>query len=329
MNATAKDQEFQRQLEPHRRAITLHCYRMLGSLQDAEEATQETLVRAWQGLHELKAGGAAKAWLYRIATNVCLDFLKKRRRRRRALPFLNAPPADPSAPWGPPAHESLWLEPLPDAMLDVPDSPERRPDVRVGLRESVGLAFVAALQLLTAKQRAALLLVDVLGWTPDETAALLATSVAATNSSLQRARRTVEERGLDDRAPVPGAGDDELLRRYIATWESRDVDGLVALLAEDAALSMPPQPEWYAGRAAIRQFLLRVAADQQRRYRSLETRANGAPASAVYVSLAGGPFEATAINVLSIRNGQIARLTRFSSPRFFRSFGLPARLTGA
>ncbi len=326
MHAATKDEEFQTQLEPHRRGLTLHCYRMLGSLQDAEEATQETLVRAWQNLHEVKADDATKAWLYRIATNTCLDFLRKKKRRRRVLPFMTSPPADPAAPWGPPAHERVWIEPLPDAMLDAPDRAELRPDARVSLRESVGLAFVAALQLLTAKQRAALLLVDVLGWKPDETATLLATTVPATNSLLQRARRTMEERGSDDRDSLSGVGNDELLRRYITTWESRDLDGLVALLAEDAVLSMPPQPEWYAGRAAIRQFLSRMASDQQRRYRSLATGANGSPAAAVYVSIAGGPFEATAINVLSVRNGQINRLTRFTSPRFFNSFGLPLRL---
>jgi RNA polymerase sigma-70 factor (ECF subfamily) len=325
MRAASKDEEFQTRLEPHRRAITLHCYRMLGSLQDAEEVAQESLVRAWQRLDELKSSDATKPWLYRIATNACVDLLKKGKRRRRALPFMVAPPADPAAPWGPAAQEYVWIEPAPDTLLEAPDdAAERQPDARVSMRESVGLAFVTALQLLPAKQRAVLLLVDVLGWKPQETADLLETSVAAVNSLLQRARRTVEERGLED--PAAGVEDDGLLRRYIATWESRDLEAFVALLAEDAVLSMPPQPEWYAGRDAIRRFLARMLADEQRRYRSLPTRSNGSPAVGVYVSIAGGPFEATAINVLSLRDGRVARMTRFSSPRFFHSFGLPVRL---
>ncbi len=329
MAAASNEEAFRTLLEPHRRRLTLHCYRMLGSLQDAEEATQEALVRAWQRFHDLKANDATKPWLYRIATNVCLDFVKKKKRRRRLLPFMTSPPSDPAAPWGSPAHENVWLEPMPDTLLDAPEDDERRPDARISLRESVGLAFVAALQLLTPKQRAALLLVDVIGWSPDQTAELLGITVAATNSLLQRARQRTRERSpaeQQSQQPAISASDDDLLRRYISTWESRDLEGLVALLAEDAVLSMPPQPEWYAGRAAIRQFLSRMAADQQRRYRSVATRANGSPAAAVYVSIAGGPYEATAINVLSLRSGQIARLTRFTSPRFFEPFGLPARL---
>jgi len=324
MQAAATNDEFRIRIEPHRRAITLHCYRMLGGLQDAEEAAQESLVRAWQRLDELKHDEATKAWLYRIATNVCLDVLKKHKRRRRALPFMTSPPADPAAPWGPPVPESAWIEPLPDLMLDAPDDAEHRPDVRVSLRESVGLAFMTALQLLPAKQRAALLLVDVLGWKPDEAAHLLATSVAATNSLLQRARRAMAQHQPDGSAPQ--VEDDDLLRRYIATWESRDLEAFAALLAEDAVLSMPPQPEWYAGREAVLRFLARVLTDDQRRYRSLVTRANGSPAVGVYVSTAGGPFEATAINVLSFRDGRVARMTRFSSPRLVQAFGLPARL---
>jgi RNA polymerase sigma-70 factor, ECF subfamily len=326
MRAASKDVEFQTRLEPHRRAITLHCYRMLGSLQDAEEVAQESLVRAWQRLGELKSSEATKSWLYRIATNACLDLLKKGKRRRRALPFMLAPPADPAAPWGPAAQENVWIEPAPDTLLDVQDKDtEGRPDTRVSMRESVALAFVTALQLLPAKQRAVLLLVDVLGWKPQEAADLLEISVAAVNSLLQRGRRTVDERASED-PPATSVEDDGLLRRYIATWESRDLDAFVALLAEDAVLSMPPQPEWYAGREAIRQFLRRMLGDEQRRYRSVPTRSNGSPAVGVYVSIAGGPFEGTAINVLSFQHGRVKRMTRFTSPRFFHSFGLPARL---
>jgi RNA polymerase sigma-70 factor, ECF subfamily len=326
MPAASKDEEFQRRLEPYRRALTLHCYRMLGSLQDAEEIAQESLVRGWQRLDELRSSAATRAWLYKIATNACLDLLKGRQ-RHRALPFLVAPPANPATSFGPPAHEGVWIEPAPDTLLEVPDDDaQRQPDARVSMRESIGLAFITALQLLPPKQRAVLLLVDVLGWRPRETADLLRTTVVSVNSLLQRARRAIETRSSDD-ASAAAVEDESLLRRYIATWESGDLDAFVALLAEDAILSMPPQPEWYAGREAIRRFLGRVLVEEQRRYRLLPIRANGSPAVAVYVATAGGPFEATAITVLSIHQGHVAQMTRFASPRLFRFFGLPERLS--
>jgi len=166
VHADSRDDAFRIELEPHRRAITLHCYKMLGSLHDAEEIAQESLLRAWERLDELRSSGAAKAWLYRIATNACLDLLKAR--RRRALPHQVAPPADPEQPLGQPAHEALWIEPAPDALFDVPADPQQHPEAQASLHESVSLAFITALQLLPAKQRAALLLVDVLGWRPRE-----------------------------------------------------------------------------------------------------------------------------------------------------------------
>ena len=195
MAARARDEAFRTLLEPHRRAITLHCYRMLGSLQDAEEVAQESLTRAWRRLGEVKSSSARRAWLYKIATNGCLDLLKAR--RRRSLPHLVAPSANAATPLGPPAQEVLWIEPAPDTLLDVADEASQRPDARVSLRESVGLAFITALQFLSPKQRAALLLVDVLGLRPEETAALLKTSVFSVNSLLQRARKNVEARRVD------------------------------------------------------------------------------------------------------------------------------------
>src|SRR5262245_25986492 len=258
--------EFHAQLEPHRRAITLHCYRMLGSLQDAKEVAQESLLRAWQKLDRRRSADSTRAWLYKIATNACLDLLKAR--RRRTLPHIDTIQQSSTTDL-----DHLWVEPAPDWLLDVPDDAASRPEARASVKESVSLAFVTALQLLSPRQRAALLLVDVLEWTPQETAKLLETSVASVNSLLQRARRNVEmrEESVARSSPV----DDELLKRYIAAWESGDLDAFTNLLAEDALLSMPPLPEWYSGRAAIRRFLEGVMTAQPRRYRLVPLSANG------------------------------------------------------
>jgi RNA polymerase sigma-70 factor (ECF subfamily) len=297
---------------------------MLGSLQDAEEIAQESLTKAWQRLDQLRTSEAARAWLYKIATNACLDLLKAR--KRRTLPFMVAPAADPGQPFGPPSDENVWIEPAPDALLELSDDESRRlPDARVSMRESVGLAFIIALQLLPPKQRAVLLLIDVLGWKPQEVSSLLKTTVVSVNSLLQRARRAVETKTSDD-ALATAMDDEELLRRYITTWQSGDISAFATLLAEDAVLSMPPHPEWYAGRDAIKAFFARLLAAAPRRYRMLPIRANGSPATAFYMSTAGGPFEAAAIGVVSFRDGYVARITRFDSPRLFRLFGLPERL---
>jgi RNA polymerase sigma-70 factor (ECF subfamily) len=222
-------------------------------------------------------------------------------------------------------HEGVWIQPAPDSLLDPADEAELGPDRRVALRESIGLAFITALQFLSPKQRAVLLLVDALGWRPQETANLLDTSVASVNSLLQRARRNVESRTEEDEA-ASGPADDDLLRRYIATWESGDLDAFAALLAEDARLSMPPHPEWYAGRDAIRGFLAQVMATHPHRYRLVPVAANGQAAVAVYTApLTGGEFHGEALNVLSMRDGHVTQMTRFATPRLFPLFGLPER----
>jgi RNA polymerase sigma-70 factor (ECF subfamily) len=322
MFAEARDEDFRTQVEPHRRAITLHCYRMLGSLQEAEEVAQESLLRAWQRLDERRSSGSTRAWLYKIATNGCLDLLKTR--RQRALPHLLAPPTTPGAAFGPPLHEEVWIEPAPDSLFDAADDVEPGPERRVAIRESVGLAFITALQFLSPKQRAGLLLVDVLGWSPEETASLLETSVASVNSLLQRARKNVESRSEET---ASGANDEELLHRYITTWESGDLQAFTTLLAEEARLSMPPQPEWYAGRDAIHRFLAHIMAAQPHRYRLVPVGANGQAAVAVYTApLAAGDFRGEAINLVSMRCGQVTQMTRFAAPRLFPSFGLPERL---
>jgi len=323
MGAPPAEQEFHTQIEPHRRAITLHCYRMLGALQEAEEIAQDSLLRAWQRLDQRRAPGSTRAWLYKIATNACLDVLKVR--RRRALPHLLGLAASPTAGLGTPLPDSVRIEPAPDALFDVADEAAPGPDHRVSLRESVGLAFITALQLLSPKQRAALLLVDVLDWRPEDTASLLDTTVASVNSLLQRARKNVESRAGDDLASGPA--DDALLRRYIATWESGDLDAFAELLAEDARLVMPPQAEWYDGRAAICQFLAHIMATRPYRYRLVPVAANRQAAVAVYTApRTGGEFRAAAIHVIAMRDGRVTQMTRFAAPHLFPRFGLPTQL---
>ena len=325
MRAELPDADFRTQLEPHRREITLHCYRMLGSLEDAEEIAQEALLRAWQRRDERRSSGSTRAWLYKIATNACLDVLKTRR-RRRALPDRVAPPVTPGTTLGPPAHEGLWLDPAPDNLLEVADPTEPGPAERAALRETIGLAFIAALQFLAPKQRAALILVDVLEWRPQEAADFLSTSVVSVNSLLQRARKGVDSQ-KEERGRAHGPADDATLRRYITTWESGDLDAFAALLAEDARLSMPPQPEWFVGRDAIRRFLEHIMFTQPHRYRLVPVAANGQAAVAVYIApLAGGEFRGEAINVVSMRGGLVTEMTRFAKPRLFRLFGLPEQL---
>jgi len=324
MLAASKDEAFRTELEPHRRPITLHAYRMLGSLQDAEEVAQESLLRGWQRRGELRSEGAAKAWLYKIATNACLDRLKAR--RRRALPRQIAPAADPAEAPGPPAHEGLWVEPAPDAWLEIPSDPQQQPDARAMRHESIALAFITALQLLPPKQRAALLLVDVLGLRPRETAELLETTEVSVNSLLQRARKSVETRDVEPQPPI-GADETALLGRLIDAWERGDLDALSSLLAKDAVFSMPPNAEWYTGRAAIRQFFERFLVADPKRFRLVPIAANGSPAVGVYAAPPeGGPFDPVAITLFTVRGGLVSEIIKFTTPQLFPLFGLPGRL---
>jgi RNA polymerase sigma-70 factor (ECF subfamily) len=319
---------FQEITEPLRAEIQLHCYRMLGSLQDAEDLVQETFLRAWRGLATFEGRSSFKNWLYRIATNACLNAIASQKSaRRRPLPTTEGPSSD-REPEGGPATELAWLEPYPDAALVGVGEPAPAPDTRYEMRESVQVAFIAAIQNLPPRQRAVLLLRDVLGWSASESAELLDTSVAAVNSALQRARGTLADRfphGEPGRSPAPSEEQRALLERYVRAWEHSDLDGFVALLKEDAVLSMPPWREWYDGREAIRAFFTAAfGVAGEGAFRLVPTAANGQPAFAQYTSgLEEVGCPRRVIQVLTIEEGGIAALTFFTDPEVFTAFGLP------
>jgi RNA polymerase sigma-70 factor (ECF subfamily) len=325
--ATSPDDAFLQLVAPHRDALRLHCYRMLGSSHDGDDMLQETLVRAWRSRESLSDTAALRSWLYRIATNVCLDELKDR--ARRPLPSDVIAPADPDQPPSPSSPEATWLEPCPDGWLV---GVTRDPGAAYEVRESVALAFVAALQLLPPQQRAVLLLRDVLGSSAEETAGALGLSVPAANSALHRARESVKERvGHRDAASfAKGAGEVEasLLRRYVRAWESADVEALVALLHEEVTATMPPSPTWLRGRQATLTFL---AAFPMRRFATAPPRlvpigANGQPAFAFYSpgEDGGADLRLYAIHVVHLRDGLFDQIHHFATPQCFGVFGVPA-----
>jgi RNA polymerase sigma-70 factor (ECF subfamily) len=327
-------QAFGRRAEPFRREIKLHCYRMLGSLHEAEDLVQDTYLRAWRSFDsfEEQGPGSFRAWLYRIATNACLNALASRKHAQRLLPDRLGPSTE-QMPDGPPPTEVAWLEPYPDSDLEgiADESPD--PEAHYASREAVRLAFVAAIQELPPRQRAALLLCDVLGWAAAEAAALLDGSTASINSALQRARETLAKRRPDGRPPMafrpPSPAQQQLLGRYLQAWEGHDLDGFVALLKEDATFTMPPWLQWYAGRAAIRSFFA-MAWQACGGLRLVPTSANGQPAFAVYErSGADAQWAAHSIHVLTLEHDRISTLTAFLEPRLFDAFGLPRVLPGA
>ncbi|MGN6609059.1 MAG: RNA polymerase subunit sigma-70 [Jatrophihabitans sp.] len=298
--------------ERHRAELHAHCYRMLGSVHDADDAVQDTLVRAWRGVDGLTDPAAARAWLYRIATNVCLTELT--RRKSRVLPHDFSPAAERGTPPGAPVAETVWIEPYPDA--DV--APGRAgPEASYDRLESVELAFVAALQHLAPQQRAALILREVLGFSARETAELLDTTVASVNSAVQRARAAVAKRVPDrsQQATLRALGDtalQELIERYVDAWERCDVDAFTALLVEDASFAMPPLRTWYAPRDVIAEWAREFSLNGAWRWRTRLVRANGQPALAFYAwdDAAAGylPF---ALNVLTLRDGLVSDVTAF------------------
>jgi RNA polymerase sigma-70 factor, ECF subfamily len=305
---------FRRLLEPHRRELHAHCYRMLGSLHDAEDALQDTLVRAWRGLSRLEERRTLRPWLYKIATNVCLDAIA--RRPKRVLPIDYGPAADPHDGPGEPVVESVWLEPYPDERLGLEDG-FAAPEARYEQREGIELAFVAALQNLPATQRAALILREVLGFSAREAAELLDTSVASVNSALQRARKAVDERlpEQSQQATLRALGDDrlaEIVEGYVEAWQRGDVEAVVRMLTEDATFAMPPLQTWFRGHDAIATFLAGWPLSGDWHWRELRARANGQEALAFYTwdpdEHAYLPF---ALNVLTLRGERISDVTAF------------------
>lgn len=309
-------------LEQHRGELTGYCYRMLGSPFEAEDAVQETLLRAWRGIERFEGRAALRSWLYRIATNVCLDMLNGRNRRARPMDLGPASSADSTLPA--PLAESAWVEPMPDDRA-VPSGGDPA-DVAVA-QESVRLAFVAALQHLPPRQRAVLILREVLRWKADEVAELLDTTTASVNSALQRARATIAASDVD--TPVPFAALDEaqraLLARYVDAFERYDLDSLTSLLHEDATQCMPPYDLWLRGHADIRAWFLGHGIGC-RGSRLVPTVANGAPAFGQYrPSGPGGRHEAWALQVLDVQGDRITGITSFlDTAKMFPLFGLPA-----
>lgn len=310
----------------HRRELLIHCYRMLGSLQDAEDAVQDTLLRAWKYRESLKEGAPARPWLYRVATNVCLDAIGHDA-RRSALAAKSSADA-PGAPLAP--AEVTWLQPIPDAILEPAAPRDTEPDAAVLTRETIEIAFLTVIQLLSPQQRAVLILRDVLGWSAEETAELIGVSVAATNSALQRARVTLRTK-LPSRRPQWPAGADPsvaeraLLRRYVEACEKPDLGAFESLLREDSVTRMPPQEEVTVGREAILKFWMDSGFGTTAfgALRCVTTRANRQPAVAAYVLHSGDTtYRAMALDVLHIEEGVIAEVVTFG-PEVFPSFDLP------
>jgi RNA polymerase sigma-70 factor (ECF subfamily) len=345
---------FGRLVSPHRRELHAHAYRMLGSVHDTEDALQDALLRAWRGLARFDGRSSLRAWLYKITTNTCLDLIG--RRQKRVLPLDHVAPAALGEAPGRPLVESVWVEPYPDEALGLEDG-FAAPDACVELRESVELAFIAALQHLPANQRAALILREVLGFSAKETAETLDTTVASVNSALQRARRTIDDR-LPQRSQqqsLRALGDErlrEIVEGYIDAMQRGDVEAVVALLAEDAAWSMPPLATWYLGHESLRAFLAGGPLSGAWRWSRIVTTANGQPAVAAYTWRDDEAcFRPFALDVLTIGDrGAIEAVTSFivrsAEPReperfarypdeavdavkavaVFEQFGLPARL---
>ena len=318
--ATWTRESFGALIDPRRHELLIHCYRMLGSMDDAEDAVQDALTRAWLGRDTFVRSISFRAWLYRIATNACLNAIERRTRSRRADGAAHA------------------VVPVPDEVLAGLAAWDRGPEARYDARESVSLAFLTVLQLLPPRQRAVLLLRDVLALRATEVAALLEISVPAVNSALQRARATVRARlvpadegtagdATADGSPLPSQVQ-ALLDRYVRAWEAADIAGLVRLLREDALLAMPPMPS-VAGNRAIGTFLAEVIFAGRGGRRLLRTGANGQPAFVAYSQAAdGGPFRAVSLLILTIRSDVVARLDAYADPAIIARFGLPQSIAG-
>ena len=323
MSATDLTASVEEALESHRRELTGYCYRMLGSGSEAEDAVQETMIRAWRAADRLDAREALRAWLYRIAHNVCLDMLKGS--QRRARPMDLGPSSTAATTLGPPLVEQTWVMPIQDSRV-LPT--EGDPAEMAAAKETIKLAFVAALQVLPPKQRAVLILREVLRWQASEVAELLGTSVASVNSAMQRARATIEASDIDaSTTPTDVDGDEErdLLARYVDAFESYDVSAFVALLSEDAQFSMPPYDLWLTGRDDIFSWWVGPGAGCRGSRVIPTVAANGAPAFGQYKpSDTGDGYEPWALQVLEIKGGRIVEFTFFLDTKtVFPLFGLP------
>ncbi len=316
---------FEELTRPLQREVHVHCYRMLGTIDDADDALQETLMRAWRQIDRFEPRAPFRAWVYRIATNVCLTVLTRRTRRREVIAVsLNDRAKD-----GRSQGEQVNLDPYPDFLLDELNSSQSGPEETIEQAESVELAFVAAVQLLPPRQRATLLLRDVIGYSAAEVATMLATSVAGINSTLQRARATLEQERIAARVArihsgASSATEQALVRRLVDAWHTADIPSIVGILTEDAVFTMPPLPARYVGRDEIGEFLATVpGGGRLDRFRLVPIRANRQPAFAVYSREDDvGAFVAHAVLVIAIEHGAIASLTRFTNPDLFGLFGL-------
>jgi RNA polymerase sigma-70 factor (ECF subfamily) len=319
---------FRRLVDPHRRELHAHCYRILGSVHDADDALQDTLLRAWRGLPRFEEGRPLRPWLYKIATNVCLDEIA--RRPTRILPMDHGPPTDPSAGTDETPVASIWVEPYPDELLTV-ESPDTSPEARYEQRETLELAFITALQHLPGRQRAVVVLREVLAFSAREVAEMLETTVPSVNSALQRARKTIEERVPDEsqQAALRSLGNDgirDLVERFINALEEGDIDGVLALLAEDATFAMPPYPNWCRGRDAVSRSWL-MPDGPPPRLRCAVTRASGQLALGSYLlDAAARRFFPIALDVLTLRGDLISEVIAFRTPEVFAWFGLPDEL---
>jgi RNA polymerase sigma-70 factor, ECF subfamily len=306
---------------PYARELHVHCYRMLSSIHDAEDALQETLTRAWRHLARFEGRSSFRGWLYRIATNVCLRSAERRRHVREASP----------APFALPPEE-LVLSPYPDRLLDELPADAAGLDAVYERKESVELAFLAAIQTLPPRQRAVLLLRDVLGWSAREVGELLETSAVGVNSALQRARESLERLRAEGKLSLesvdpPDEVQQSLLKRYVEAWEAVDMEKLAALLREDAIMTMPPAPALFRGRRAIAEFFFTVPAEGRLdEIPLLPTRANGQPALAAFIQTPAGSYAPYGLMVFEFDGESIARITGFADPRLFAFFGLPEEL---
>lgn len=339
MNAPVLDDAgFEEAATRHRRELHVHCYRMLGSFQEAEDAVQDTLLRAWRARHTLREAAAVRAWLYRIATTTCIDRMRAHG-RRRALPSDMTPgnvDGDPDAP----VDHAAWLQPYPDVLLDEIDAarPGRPappgPEERAVTREQIELAFMAGLQLLPWQQRVAVVAKDVLGWTAVEVAELLETTVPAVNSALHRGRTTLRERGArlgEQRSPRPSAGERRVLDAFMRALEANDAEGIIDLLSADARCTMPPYEFWFDGReasaASLREGMGERAPGD---WRVVPLAMNRQPGTLTYCRRRGDDrYRAFALHVLTVVDGRLAELTAFQSPELFPLFGWPLELDDA